>query len=89
MPISLANENINYVNETGVIQEVSEENMSQSQSIKRKVGFEGETPANNDALLKTYQRIDQAEMRQTGLGHKADMSLESGALQSAMQFTAL
>ena len=65
--------------ETGVIQEVSEENISMSQSVKKKVQFDGE-PRPGDALLKTYQRVDQGSMRETGLGHKADMTSESGAL---------
>lgn len=61
--------------------------MSQSQSVKRKVQFDSEPRPNNDGLLKTYQRIDQNEMWAVKLGHKADMTLESGALQNAMQYS--
>ena len=75
------------VSDAGVIQELSEENMSQSQSVKRKVNFEDGGRMHNDALLKTYQRVDNVEMLRSGLGHKADMSIESGALKSAMQYS--
>jgi hypothetical protein len=58
--------------------------MSQSQSVKRKVAFDSEPRMKGDVLLKTYQRVDQVELTKNGLSHKADMQIETGALQSAM-----